>query len=180
VRVAQQLGIPVSGDINYRRVLWQYGKAAKDVMPELVKHTDFVIAGVTDFENCLGITGKDFEEACRNVTEAYPNIKRIATTFRDTVSSSHNKIYGVLWSDKALHQSKEYDLTHIVDRVGAGDAFMAGLIYGVLNGKEDAYTVEFATAASALKHSIEGDVNVASLSEVETLLEGKNIGKLLR
>ena len=85
-----------------------------------------------------------------------------------------------MWNGKQLFQSREYDLTHIVDRVGAGDAFMAGLIYGMINKKDDQSTIEFATAAGAFKHTIEGDVNVASADEIEALVKGENIGKLLR
>jgi 2-dehydro-3-deoxygluconokinase len=87
---------------------------------------------------------------------------------------------GMVWNGKQVVESKEYDLTHIVDRVGAGDAFMAGLIYGILNKKDDAATIEFATAAGAFKHSVEGDVNVASAEEIEALVKGENVGKLLR
>ena len=96
-----------------------------------------------------------------------------------SLSSSHNKICGALWNGKLL-RSREYDLTHIVDRVGAGDAFMAGLIYGDLKGMDDARSLEFAIASCALKHSVEGDVNLVSAAEVETLVKGENVGKLLR
>jgi 2-dehydro-3-deoxygluconokinase len=87
---------------------------------------------------------------------------------------------GILWNGKQLFQSRAYDLTHIVDRGGAGDAFMAGLIYGNVNKKDDQATIEFATAAGAFKHAIEGDVNVATTAEIEALVKGENIGKLLR
>jgi 2-dehydro-3-deoxygluconokinase len=109
-----------------------------------------------------------------------PVIKKISTTHRESIGSSHNKISAQLWNGKELLNSKEYDLTHIVDRVGAGDAYMAGLIYGWLTGKTDQQTIEFAIAASALKHSMEGDVNLSTVDEVETLVKGENIGKLLR
>jgi len=180
IREARKQGLQISGDINYRRNLWQYGKEAGDIMPALIEHTDYIIAGITDFENCLGITGNDYTSACQKVMKANPNIKKIASTLRDSISSSHNKITGMIWNGKELLQSREYDLTHIVDRVGAGDAFMAGLIYGWLTKKTDQQTVEFATAASALKHTIEGDVNTATAEEVENLVKGENIGKLLR
>ena len=99
---------------------------------------------------------------------------------RDSISSSHNKLRGILWNGKELLQSREYDITHIVDRVGAGDAFMAGLIYSLLKKKSDQQTIEFAVAAGALKHTVEGDVNVVSDEEVESLVKGENVGKLLR
>lgn len=180
IDAANKHGIPVSGDINYRRNLWQYGKDAIDVMPSLIKGTQFIIAGKTDIKNCLGIDADSFESACKEVTKKHTQIKKIVTTHRDTISASHNRIHGILWNGSALLQSKEYDLTHIADRVGAGDAFMAGLIYGWIRQLDDQQTLEFATASCALKHSVEGDVNIASVEEVETLVKGENTGKLLR
>ena len=180
IGTARKLGLTVSGDINYRRNLWQYGKTALQVMPELIEMCDVIVGGLTDFENSLGITANTFEEGCKKVMKSNPAIRKIATTQRESISSSHNKISGVLWNGKELLQSKEYDLTHIVDRVGAGDAFMAGLIYGILNNKTDQQTIEFASAACAFKHSVEGDVNLATVEEIEALVKGDNIGKLLR
>jgi 2-dehydro-3-deoxygluconokinase len=138
-----------------------------------------IIAGITDMENCADISGRTFEKACVNFKQRFQNVKKIATTERQSISSSHNKISASLWNG-ALLKSKEYDLTHIVDRVGSGDAFMAGLIYGILKEMDDQQVLEFGTAASALKHSVEGDVNVISLEEIENLVKGQNVGKLLR
>src|SRR5688572_7529138 len=180
IQVARKNNITISGDINYRRNLWQYGKTAREIMPGLIESTDVIVSGVADVENCVGISGDTFEATCAVFKKAYPNIKKVATTERNSISSSHNKLKGVLWNGKQLFQSKEYDLTHIVDRVGAGDAFMAGLIYGMINKKDDAAAIEFATAAGAFKHSVEGDVNVAAAEEIEALVKGENIGKLLR
>ncbi len=177
---ARKQGATISGDINYRRNLWRYGKSARDVMPGLIELTDKIVGGKTDFENCLGIKGNDYESACKNVMKALPNVKAIASTHRESISSSHNTISGMLWNGKELLHSREYDLTHIVDRVGSGDAFMAGLIYGWVQQKTDIDTLAFATAACALKHSMEGDVNLATVSEVDALVKGENIGKLLR
>src|SRR5690606_32128179 len=179
LEAAKKLNLKVSGDINYRRNLWQYGKTALDVMPSLIEHCDVVIAGITDMENCAGISGPSFEKACESFNKTFGRVKRIATTERVSVSSSHNRISALMWNGSLL-QSKEYDLTHIVDRVGSGDAFMAGLIYGLLSGKKDADALEFATAACALKHSIEGDANLSTVAEVEALVRGQNVGKLLR
>ncbi|MBL7875792.1 MAG: sugar kinase [Cyclobacteriaceae bacterium] len=177
---ARKKGITISGDINYRRNLWQYGKAAVEVMPGLIEYTDIIIGGATDIENCLGMKARSYEEACTQAMNKYKAIKKITSTHRESISSSHNKISARLWNGKELVNSKEYDLTHIVDRVGAGDAYMAGLIYGWLTRKTDPDTLEFAIAASALKHGIEGDVNLSTVEEVETLVKGENIGKLLR
>jgi 2-dehydro-3-deoxygluconokinase len=180
ITMARKAGVMISGDINYRRNLWQYGKRATDIMPALIELSDVVIAGVTDFENCLEISDRTFETTCEKVAKAYPNIQKVASTVRETVSASHNRISGILWSKKQLHHAQTYDLNPIVDRVGAGDAFMAGLIYGLQQKRDDQQALEFATAACALKHTIEGDVNTASVEEVETLVKGENIGKLLR
>ncbi len=180
VKAAKKKGITISGDINYRRNLWQYGKTAREIMPALIEHTDIIVAGTTDIENCLGITGEDFTAVCKKVTAAHPNIKKITSTHRESISSSHNKMSGVLWNGKSLLQSKEYNLTHIVDRVGTGDAYMSGLIYGWLMNKSEQQVLEFAMAACALKHALEGDVNLVSVAEVEALEKGENVGKLLR
>jgi 2-dehydro-3-deoxygluconokinase len=178
--VAKRNNLTVSGDINYRRNLWQYGKSAKEVMPALISLTDVVIAGVTDMENSAGISGESFEQAAQNFAKVFPNVKKIATTLRDSVSSSHNTISGCLWTGDQTLNSKTFDLTHIVDRVGAGDAFMAGLIYGLLTKSTDQVALEFASAACAFKHAIEGDVNYATVAEIEALIRGENVGKLLR
>lgn len=180
IEAANKHGVTVSGDINYRRNLWQYGKDARDVMPALIEGTHMMIAGQSDIKNCIGIEAPDYESACKEVIKKYPQIKKIGFTYRDTISASHNKIQGVLWSGNSLLKSKEYDLTHIVDRVGAGDAFMAGLIYGWIKKYDDQQTLEFAAASCAFKHSIEGDVNEATAEEVEALVKGENTGKLLR
>jgi 2-dehydro-3-deoxygluconokinase len=177
---ARKRGITISGDINYRRNLWQYGKLANEVMPELIEHTDLIVGSPIDFENCLAITRNNFEKVCEQVIKSYPSVKKITFTHRESISSSHNKISAVLWNGKELLNSTEYDLTHIVDRVGAGDAYMAGLIYGWMTGMNDQQTIEFAIAASALKHGVEGDVNLSTVEEVAALVKGENIGKLLR
>jgi 2-dehydro-3-deoxygluconokinase len=180
IQAARKNNVTISGDINYRRNLWQYGKTAREIMPALIESTDVIVAGIADMENCVGISGNSFEEACNTFKKKYPNTKKISTTERNSISSSHNKLKGLLWNGKQVFQSREYDLTHIVDRVGAGDAFMAGLIYGIATKKDDQATIEFATAAGAFKHSVEGDVNIASVDEIEALVKGENVGKLLR
>jgi 2-dehydro-3-deoxygluconokinase len=179
LQVASKKGLTISGDINYRRNLWQYGKTAQQVMPALIAHTEVIVAGVTDMENSANVSGDSFEAACKNFIMLFPRVKKITTTLRESISSSHNKLSAVLWNGKLL-TSQSYDLTHIVDRVGAGDAFMAGLIYGMINDQPDQQALEFATAACAWKHSIEGDVNRASVEEIQALVKGENVGKLLR
>ena len=180
LKVANKKGITVSGDINYRRNLWRYGKSARDIMPALISLTDILVAGANDMENSMGIKADSFEDACRDSFRKFPNLKKIAKTNRDSISSSHNKITAKLFNGKKILKSKTYDLTHIVDRVGAGDAFMAALISGWLSEKSDQDTLEFATAACAWKHTVEGDVNLASREEIESVVKGENVGKLLR
>jgi 2-dehydro-3-deoxygluconokinase len=180
IQAARKNNVLVSGDINYRRNLWQYGKKATDIMPELIAGSDRIIAGTTDIENCTGISEEEFESACAKMMKAFPAVKKVASTHRESISSSHNKISAILWDGKKLYHSRIYDLTHIVDRVGSGDAFMAGLIYGWLMKDDDRKAVEFAAAACAWKHTIEGDVNLATAAEIESLVRGENVGKLLR
>ncbi|MEO8470801.1 MAG: sugar kinase [Chryseolinea sp.] len=180
IEAAKKKGITISGDINYRRNLWQYGKSAREIMPSLISRTDLIVGGIADFENCVGISDKDFTTTCKKVMAGYPNIKKITHTHRESISSSHNKMIAYLWDGQQLLTSKEYDLTHIVDRVGTGDAYMGGLIYGWLSNKDDQQTIEFAIASCALKHSLEGDVNLVSVGEVDALVKGENVGKLLR
>ncbi|HSI74421.1 MAG TPA: sugar kinase [Lunatimonas sp.] len=179
VKAAHEHGVKVSGDINYRRNLWQYGKTPIDVMPDLIQYTDVIIAGLTDFANCLDIQEKDFVTACEKAKLLFPQIQYVSTTHRDAVSSTHNKLSGVLWNGNELIQGPTFDMPDIVDRVGGGDAFMAGLIFGLLN-KADKDALSFALAASVLKHSISGDANFVTVEEVEHLVKGENVGKLLR
>jgi 2-dehydro-3-deoxygluconokinase len=180
INAARKKGITVSGDINYRRNLWQYGKTAREIMPGLIESCDVLVAGITDFENCLGIGGDSFEEACAKVMKQYPAIKKVFTSTRSTVDSSRQILGGIVWNGKQILRSREYDLTPIVDRVGSGDAFMAGIIFAQLNRMDAQHTIDFATAAAALKHTVEGDVNIVSVEEVNAVVKGENVGKLLR
>lgn len=179
LKAAKTLGVLVSGDINYRRNLWQYGKNPLEVMPELIRYTDVVVAGLADFENCMDISEQDYEDACHQAMKDFPQLKYITTTERNNISASHNQLQGLLWNGKEILKSRNYDMTHIVDRIGGGDAYMAGLIYGLLH-LPDQDALEFATAASVLKHSISGDANLVTKEEVLDLMKGENVGRLLR
>lgn len=179
VTAAHQKGITISGDINYRRNLWQYGKTPLEIMPKLIEKTSLVIGGSEDFKNSLGILEPDFETACKLMMEKYPNIKKVANTNREVRGSAHNILSGLLFDGKKILTTKSYEMEGIVDRIGGGDAFMAGLIYGLLH-KNNADAVEFGVAASVLKHSILGDANSCTVDEVEQLVREENIGKLLR
>lgn len=179
VQVAHKKGVKISGDINYRRNLWQYGKEPLEIMPELIRYCDVIVAGSSDFENCMDIQVNDWVDACFQAKKDFPKLKYITKTKRQSISASHNQLKGILWNGSEVLKSKTYEITHIVDRVGGGDAFIAGLIYGLLHF-EDQEALDFATAASVLKHSIPGDANLVTVEEVLNLVQEKNVGKLLR
>lgn len=179
LQIADKKGIKISGDINYRRNLWQYGKSPLDIMPELIRYCDVIVGDNTDFENCMDIQANDWIDACYQAQKDFPKIKYITKTKRKSISASHNQLKGILWNGSEVLNSKTYDITHIVDRVGGGDAYIAGLIYGFLHLDEQE-ALEFATASSVLKHSIPGDANLVKVEEVMDLVHDKNVGKLLR
>lgn len=180
IKAANKMGVTVSGDVNYRRNLWQYGKKVEEVMPALIKGTNIVVGGGGDIENCTGIKGDSFRESCEKLMGSYKSVKKVFNTNRDSISASRNKISGKVFDGNEVLKSKEYDLTHIVDRVGTGDAFMAGIIYGALKGMSDQDALEFGVAAGVLKHSVEEDVNLVTVKEVESLVRDENVGKLMR
>lgn len=191
VKAAKDMGLTVSCDFNYRANLWKYGKTAIEVMSELVKYVDIGIANEEDCQKSLGIKidvnvekGKlnveQYEKLTRNVLDKFPDMKMIAITLRESINADHNGWSACLNDRDKFLLSRKYDITDIVDRVGGGDAFSGGLIYGLLNysNKEDA--LNFAVAASCLKHSICGDFNRVSVSEVEKLKGGDVSGRVQR
>lgn len=195
LKAAREAGVTVSCDLNFRKNLWKWGKTAVEVMPELLRLTDVCIANEEDFQKSLGIsTGADDEHhvesgtldreqyraLAEKVLEAYPDLKSIAITLRESKSASHNGWSACLHTGKDFFLSRRYDITHIVDRVGGGDSFAAGLIYGMTTGKSPADALEFAVAASALKHSIPGDFNRVTGAEVQALLSGGGSGRVQR
>ena len=193
VKAARKAGLTVSCDLNYRKNLWKYGKSASEVMPELVENCDIILGNEEDAWTVFGISpegfdarnGKveasSFESVCRQLKDRFPRASRIAVTLRGSVSASHNTWSGVLFDGRNFFRSRQYDITHIVDRVGGGDSFMGGLIYGLLTYKgDDGKALEFATAASCLKHTIYGDYNQVTVSEVEKLMGGDASGRVAR
>lgn len=194
IKVANKMGVTVSTDLNFRKNLWRYGKTAQEVMPELVKGCDVILGNEEDFEKVFGIkpegfdvtdTGgeidaREFESVCKQAMEMFPRAKRVITTLRGSINANHNTWGGCMYSDK-MYISRRYDITHIVDRVGGGDSFMGGLIYGLLTYPEDDQrALEFAAAASCLKHTVYGDFNLVTVAEVENLLEGDGSGRVSR
>ncbi len=191
VRVAKQKGLTVSCDLNYRKKLWKYGKQPSEVMGELVKFVDVGVANEEDCQKALGIhvdvdveageleTAK-YRELTAKVLDAYPNLKLMAITLRESRSASHNGWSACLNDRREFLVSRHYEITHIVDRVGGGDCFAAGLIYGLNKLATHAEALEFAVAASCLKHSISGDFARLTVEEVQALIKGGGSGRVQR
>ena len=194
IKVANEMGVTVSCDLNYRKNLWKYGKTAAEVMPELVAGCDIVLGNEEDAEKVFGIkpegfdvahtdgevNAAEFESVCTQLMARFPRIKKVIITLRGSINANHNTWGGVIYSDNQLKVSRRYDITHIVDRVGGGDSFMGGLIYGLNNYDNDQQALDFAVAASCLKHTIYGDFNMVSVEEVEKLMGGDGSGRVSR
>jgi 2-dehydro-3-deoxygluconokinase len=193
IKTAQKMGITVSTDLNFRKNLWKYGKKASEVMPELVSGCDIILGNEEDAEMVFGIKpdkgditsgdldAKAYGSVCRQLKQRFPGAKKIVITLRGSINASHNTWSGVLWNGEKLLLAPVYDISHIVDRVGGGDAFMGGLIYGFMTfGKDDQKALDFATAASCLKHTIPGDFNLVTVDEVEKLMGGDASGRVSR
>ncbi len=193
-KTANQMGVPVSCDLNYRKNLWKYGKDCSEVMPELAKWCDLIIANEEDAEKVFGIrpAGFDatategridaarFQSVAEQLTQKFPRCKRVAITLRGSINADRNTWGAVLWEGDQLYTSRRYDLTDIVDRVGGGDSFGAGLIYGLDHYPDPQQALEFAVAASALKHTVKGDFNLVGVDEVEKLMQGDGSGRVAR
>ncbi len=193
VRAAKNKGLTVSCDLNYRSKLWKWGKPAGEVMQELVALCDLAIGNEEDAAKVFGIHAPDTDvtsgkleadkylHVCEGLNERFPNLNTIAITLRGSLSASHNTWSGVLWHQGEMFFGGEYDITHIIDRVGGGDSFVAGLIYG-LHAYPDNYqrALEFAIGASALKHTIFGDFNLVTVAEVEKIIAGDLSGRVSR
>ncbi|HUI71456.1 MAG TPA: sugar kinase [Spirochaetia bacterium] len=191
VQRAKEMGLTVSCDLNYRKNLWRYGKSAPEVMGEIMRSVDVAVANEEDCQNALGITapvdvesGKldaaAYEVLARKVLEAYPTLTHVAITLRESRSADSNGWSAVLATRKELLVSRRYEIADIVDRVGTGDTFAAGLIYGLGNLPTNQEALEFAAAASCLKHSIPGDLPLVSLAEVKALTSGSGSGRVQR
>lgn len=184
VKVANGLGIKVSADVGYRSNLWKWGKTPSEVMPNLVEYCDVIVCSTGDASDMFGIVSKDnggdFKSVSQQIMERFPKVKKVLTTRRGQISSSHNTLKGRCWNGTELLETSVIDIPNIVDRIGGGDAFMAGYIYGELTYKEDQKALDFAVAASALKHTIEGDFNTATVSEIEEVMNGNVSGRLKR
>ena len=198
LQAARKAGLTVSLDLNYRKKLWNYGKKPPEVMTELVRHVDTLIANEEDIQMCLGIhpdgvdvvaghlNAHSYQSLTHKVKKAFPNLTRVAVTLRSSRSADSNGWSAVLDGKTGFYQSRSYEIDDIVDRVGGGDSFSAGLIYCLTElgplGKDfgEAQALEFAVAASCLKHSVPGDFNLATKAEVEGLIAGDATGRVKR
>ncbi len=193
IEKANQLGITVSTDLNYRKNLWNYGKKPSKVMPQLVQGCDIILGNEEDAEKHFGIhpdgidvtkgdslDAKAYISVCQQLMKKFSRCKKVIITLRGSISASHNTWSGVLYNGQDLIETSTYQITHIVDRVGGGDSFMAGLIYGLKTYQDDQKALDFAVAASCLKHTIYGDTNLVTTEEVEKLAGGDLSGRVSR
>ena len=195
VQAASKMGITISTDLNYRAKLWKYGVEPEAIMTELTSYCDVILGNEEDAEKHFGIKpegldittqGHDvkaeaFLSVCQQMMTKFPRAKKVITTLRGSISASHNTWAGVLYDGETMYQSPQYQITDIVDRVGGGDSFMGGLIYGLLTYPEDDQNaLNFAVAASCLKHTIKGDANLVTVEEVTKLIGGDSSGRVAR
>ncbi len=191
LRAARGAGVTTSCDLNFRKNLWKWGKQACEVMPLLAQHVDVCIANEEDCQHALSIhvdidvesgslEREKYAEMGERVLATYSGMKMIAITLRESKSASHNGWSACLHTGSEYLCSRRYEVTHIVDRVGGGDSFAGGLIYGLMNLPSPEDALEFAVAASCLKHSIPGDFNRLTVAEVEALVQGGGSGRVQR
>ncbi len=195
VKVASEMGITISTDLNYRAKLWNYGGDREAIMTELTSYCDIILGNEEDAEKHFDIKpeglditlqghdvkAESFLSVCKQMMEKFPRAKKVITTLRGSISASHNTWAGIMYDGKETYTSPQYQITDIVDRVGGGDSFMGGLIYGLLKYPEDDQNaLNFAVAASCLKHTIKGDANLATVAEVEKLMSGDASGRVAR
>ncbi len=182
IKTANKLGIKVSGDINSRDNMWKYGKTMQEVMPELVKNCDIVITSTKGIHQMFGLgqPGNKFRFSAKLLMDAFPRIEKVVGKNRKSISASHQQITGKMWNGKKYIKTETLDISHVIDRVGTGDAFASGLIYGLLHYDDDVQALNFATAGCALKHTVPGDVNMVSKEDVISLMEGNTSGKIKR
>ncbi|NRS89871.1 2-dehydro-3-deoxygluconokinase [Flavobacterium sp. 7E] len=189
IEIAHEMGITISTDLNYRSKLWKYGKAPKEIMPKMLQYSNIILGDIDTANFMLGTPdvnpNYDDLEALPalydKLFKVCPNLKYAATTLRYSISASHQRIGGILYDGETVYKAAVQDVTPVVDRVGSGDAFMGGLIYG-LNEKpfDKQRALNFSVAACCLKHTISGDYNLVTKAEIEKLIEGDFSGKVSR
>ncbi len=191
MKTAHEMGVKISCDLNYRKKLWKWGKTAQEVMAELTKYVDVLIANEEDCQKCLGIEldvdvtsgsldSEKYKLLADRIMEIYPNVSKLAVSLRESISADINNWSVVMATKDGFYTSKKYEIRDIVDRIGGGDSFGSGLIWGLNNLEGPQAAVEFAAAASALKHTIFGDYNRVSVADVMTLAGGDASGRVQR
>lgn len=195
VKLASEMGVTISTDLNYRAKLWKYGGNREAIMTKLTSYCDIILGNEEDAEKHFGIKPKNlditkqgheinaeaFQSVCKQMMKKFPRAKKVITTLRGSISASNNTWAGVLYDGKKIYESSQYQIHPIVDRVGGGDSFMGGLIYGLLTYPgDDQKALNFAVAASCLKHTIKGDANLVTIEEVEKLMSGDASGRVAR
>lgn len=192
VKAASENEVTISCDLNYRSKLWKWGKPAGEVMPELVQYADVAIGNEEDADKVFGIrapradvergevNANSYRHVAEKLMERFPNLNKVAITLRGSLSASHNTWNAVLFNGEEFLEGPEFDIMPIVDRVGGGDSFAAGLVFCLLRGKDDRDALNFGVAASCLKHTMHGDANLATAAEIEDLLERGGGGRVRR
>ncbi len=184
LQVAAKKGIKVSADINYRSNLWQYGKKPGEIMEPLVALSHVIVAAETDTSKIFGIEGEATDEGFRKITseikKRFSAVECMLSSRRETISSSHNRLSGIFCDGTNLLHTRTYEMDNIIERIGSGDAFIAGYIYGRLEGWDNRKNIEYATASAVMKHSVEGDINRVSSKEILDLMDGNTGGWIKR
>lgn len=189
VEIASSMGLTVSIDLNYRKNLWKYGKQPADVMPEMVRNANMLLGDPATVNLMLGInvpvndyyaTHEELAPSYQAIQDVFPNLHYLGMTLRDVKSATSNSIGGALYHDGKMYGSKKIEVEPITERIGGGDAFMAGLIYGLTQQKSLQYTIDFATVASALKMTIPGDYSLFSAETIEEAMTSGSKGKVSR
>ena len=184
LKVCRQRGITVSADINYRKNLWKYGKTVREVLPDLIAYTDIAIASKNDMkevlDTSLSIENDKFLPVAQIFMQQYPSVKLIVNTKRDSVSANHNYLSGIAFNGTEVFETKKMEIVPIVDRIGGGDAFAAGFIYGMSQEFAVEKALQYGVAYSVLKHSVPGDANLAKLADLEMVANGDTSGRLVR
>ena len=189
IKIARSFNMTISMDLNYRKNLWRYGKKPADIMPGLVRYVDVLLGDPATANLMLGTkvpvkeyygSADDLKESYDALKHDYSNLKYMGMTLREVKSANHNIVGGAIYHDGKMYGAKPVEVTPIIERIGGGDAFMAGLIYGLMNKKDLDYTVNFATMASVLKMTVAGDFSLFTKEDIESYMGGKNLGKIQR
>jgi 2-dehydro-3-deoxygluconokinase len=183
LKLARKKGLQVSADPTYRSGLWKYGENPREILSEMIEYSTIFIGGINEINELLETeytySNEDFIAASKQLMETYPSIEKVFDKIRTSINSSWHKIRARMWNGVEFRETEDIDITHVVDRIGTGDAFAAGLIHG-LQKFDDFKAIQFASAACAIKHTYLGDVNYANEEEVVSILEGNTTGRLKR